>query len=208
MLSHEDALDCFGANPDGAGYAFVDGEGKLQTRKGYDTFKAFWAAYFKSFTEFGQDSPFLIHFRIATKGVVGYANCHPYDIVTGKSAVIHNGVLWSGSRSDPISDTQELVNACKEQFANEEWVEANKGKIATIIGYGNKLAFLYDTKKFVIVNELAGDWNDAGKTIWFSNMWWAHNTWHHEYRGHSGARSSNIGTYGLDNGVVYDGVMG
>lgn len=169
-MSKVDAEACFIQNSDGAGFSYVDDKGDLHVRKGYMTFEGFWEMYEQSWALFGEDSPFLIHFRIATKGIVGHTNSHPFEVETGKCAVAHNGILWSGYKTDAKSDTNEFVDALKDELKDEKLMEFAKHRFNSAL-MGNKLAILYNTKNFVILNEYQGEWN-KDRTIWFSNTHW------------------------------------
>lgn len=111
------------ANPDGAGYAWVDTDaGLVMWRKGFDS--ASFAQIHAELAALPSDVPILLHYRIATVGGVRPELTHPFPItakagvkLTGgaKSVLVHNGT-WCGfvsTRFDdligPVSDTRALA---------------------------------------------------------------------------------------------------
>jgi glutamine phosphoribosylpyrophosphate amidotransferase len=162
-------------NGDGAGFAYVDPrQKKVVIKKGFLKFNEFQKAYREAVTNFGETSPFLVHMRIGTSGQNSEANTHPFEIkpqVGPAGAMIHNGILftpsgaWRGSDDDRKSDTRVVANALNNILVLEDIINA-KEMLGRAIGGGNKLAFLYDTGDYVIINEGAGHWNDG---IWYSN---------------------------------------
>ena len=150
------------ANSDGGGFAYVR-KGKVKIVKSLMKWKTWEDAYYTA-REANPDSPFLVHFRIRSAGSNTADNTHPYALKTG--AVIHNGTL-TGSGADWYrgpSDTAKFVEKFGEHLTYDN-VLSKKLAMEAAIGY-NKLAFLFNNGKFVIVNEDAGHW-DAG--VWYSN---------------------------------------
>ena len=149
-------------NSDGGGFAYVR-NGKVKIVKSLMKWKTWEDAYYTA-REANPDSPFLVHFRIRSAGSNTADNTHPYPLKTG--AVIHNGTL-TGSGADWYrgpSDTAKFVEKFGEHLTYDN-VLSKKLAMEAAIGY-NKLAFLFNNGKFVIVNEEAGHW-DAG--VWYSN---------------------------------------
>lgn len=173
-LKHEDARAMFSTNDDGAGFAYVDDTLKrVIVTKGFLVFEAFWDAYQKAATKFANDSPFLIHFRIATKGKIGETNCHPFVMGQGKAALAHNGSFWGGTKLDASSDTKEFVDDLETVLVNKDAFNPKTIELLERRLGWNKIVILYDDKSFVIINEKQGSWN-PDKTLWVSNHLWVH----------------------------------
>lgn len=167
----------WGINRDGGGFAYVK-DNKVVIKKGYRVYNEFQKAYREAVEEVGNDSPFLIHMRISTSGLVSGENTHPFpvghtsdeaDSFTG--AMIHNGILFSpfgelaGQPADRKSDTRIVSEQLTKLLVLENVLKA-KDMMGKAINGGNKLCFLYEDKTFVIVNESSGRWKDD---IWYSN---------------------------------------
>jgi glutamine phosphoribosylpyrophosphate amidotransferase len=165
----EDALKrAFHNNGDGGGFAYIK-DGKVEIAKGYMTEKAAQDKYAALIDEGFNVNPMLIHFRIATTGIVGRDNCHPFavDRGQGKGAVIHNGTFYSGKYQAEKSDTRVLVERQRNNLTYEV-VKAAVEDLGREIGSHNKMVFLYDNAEYVIVNESQGSWYDG---VWISNHW-------------------------------------
>lgn len=166
------------ANSDGGGFAYVR-KGKVKIVKSLMKWKTWEDAYYTA-REANPDSPFLVHFRIRSAGSNTADNTHPYALKTG--AVIHNGTL-TGSGADWYrgpSDTAKFVEKFGEHLTYDN-VLSKKLAMEAAIGY-NKLAFLFNNGKFVIVNEDAGHWDDG---VWYSNGGFRMNTVVGPYGGHT-----------------------
>lgn len=161
------------SNRDGGGMAFIR-DGKVVIEKGFMKVDDFLAKY-KEVQEEGLhlDNPMLIHFRIATTGEVGPANCHPFKVgvADGDAALVHNGSFYSGRNSAEKSDTRVVAERVGHKFLYEPTLFA-KQAIGKQLGNYNKVALLYNTGDYIIINEDQGSWNDD-KTIWYSNSWFA-----------------------------------
>jgi predicted glutamine amidotransferase len=153
-------------NSDGGGFAYCDENGKVVIKKGYMKYNDFQKAYADAVHQYGENSPFLVHMRIRTSGDVNPANCHPFK--TRNGAMIHNGSMFnpdsvrSGERK---SDTRIFAESLHNILVLEDLLVAGDDIISEI-GRNNKLAFLFDGGKMLILNEAAGFWDDD---IWYSN---------------------------------------
>lgn len=167
-------------NPDGGGFAYVK-DGKVQIEKGLMTLETFEKKYEEIASQVFRESPMLVHFRIGTSGTKDANNTHPFAItpqVGPSGAMIHNGILftpagdWKGPKGDEKSDTRVVANAMNNILQLES-VRNAKEELGMAIGKGNKFAFLYDDKSYVIVNEDQGYWENGTETkekaAWFSN---------------------------------------
>ena len=169
VLTNDQLWKGWTINGDGAGFAYVKDDAVV-IEKGFMNYNSFQSAYALAAEQFAEDSPFLIHMRIRTSGNTNANNCHPFPIKGG--ALIHNGIMFtpSGERAgkDPTdrkSDTRVFAESLYNILVLEDVKRAQEG-IRKAIGYGNKIAMLYDSKEYVIIGESAGMWVDG---IWYSN---------------------------------------
>ena len=105
----------------------------------------------------------ILHFRIATSGVFGEHNLHPF-LLDKDLGFVHNGVI-SGLGNKDFSDTYEfndMLKRFKHDFLN---CEMTKHFISEYIGY-SKLIFLDSNDRYTIINEDLGKWTDNN---WYSN---------------------------------------
>lgn len=155
---------CYQANQQGAGFAYVNDDKQVAVEKGYFGADALIAAFRRVEAEYGEKSPFLIHFRIATGSKVDASNCHPFVFKHG--ALIHNGYLF------PSTDEKSDTNIWTEKvgpYLTKKAALANKETLEKSFGQGNKVAVLYKDKTIVIFNEKHGIWENG---VWFSNSYW------------------------------------
>lgn len=166
-----DAIDKgFRSNKDGGGFAFVHpDEKKVKIEKGFMDVDSMKDAYFEKVKEFGEVSPFLVHMRIKTSGLISANNTHPFPVKGG--AMIHNGSFFhpskkfAGTEDDLKSDTRVFAEHLYGILTYED-VKAAQQRILAAVGGYNKIAFLYDDGRYLILNESGGHWNDD---IWYSN---------------------------------------
>jgi predicted glutamine amidotransferase len=106
------------ANPDGAGFAYHIGGGRIQISKGYMTFKALRRAVKKS--GIGRPHEVMFHFRIATHGGVAPECTHPFPLAVkdselqsltsvGPVAIAHNGIVPGMTTAPKLSDTMAFI---------------------------------------------------------------------------------------------------
>jgi predicted glutamine amidotransferase len=153
-------------NSDGGGFAYCDKDGKVVIKKGYMKYNDFQKAYADAVHQYGESSPFLVHMRIRTSGDVNAANCHPFKTKNG--AMIHNGNMFNPDTvrgGERKSDTRIFAESLHNILVLEDLLVAGDDIISEI-GRNNKLAFLFDGGKTLILNEAAGFWDDD---IWYSN---------------------------------------
>ena len=102
LPSRQTLKNCFDRNRDGAGFALYR-DNKIQIHKGFMDFDQFYNAFLNEKPKKQQN--ILIHFRIATHGLVDKGNTHPFPVTNnfqemrntnysydGK-VLIHNGVF-------------------------------------------------------------------------------------------------------------------
>lgn len=157
-------------NRDGAGFAYVTG-GKVEIRKGYFGWAEFWEAYQVKQRIYGSNSPFLIHFRDANVGTVGYDNCHPMRI-SDDVAMIHNGTIddfkIDNSRRSDTWHFSTALSLCWNDEAKKRMMEKDTlALLEMMMGTKSKLLFINSKGEVQIVNEKLGNWKDK---IWYSNF--------------------------------------
>ena len=166
-ISDRHLKNCFDNNPDGCGFAYIQTDHIERTRlKVYKTmdYDTFLRKYKRALSN-NLDSPFLIHFRVATHGTVDTFNCHPF-FINKEVAFIHNGII-GGVGTDPIkSDTQmfndKVLKKLPKDFYKREEYKLLIEKFIT----GSKLLTLDINGYVTIFNEASGQWKDG---VWFSN---------------------------------------
>lgn len=174
-LTDEELIAGWLSNPDGGGYAYINQDNQIIEYHSMD-FDDFSEKYKKDHREFGEQSPFLVHMRIATHGTVKLENTHPFRVQSqqGETVLIHNGIIHSMSEytDDDTTDTEAFIKNVL-QYLDDEWVdnEATVEAVDYLIGW-SKLAILTTSPltqfNLYIVNEDAKEayWHDD---IWFSN---------------------------------------
>lgn len=166
-------------NPDGGGYAFI-ADGEVQLRKGLMTFGAWLDSYLKDVEEHGDDSPFVLHFRIGTHGPNDEANTHPHK-VNRTTVMAHNGMIrgMTFKKDDKRSDTRVFVDDIirllpRGWLKNPAIVELVEDRI----GSGNKLVFLTADPTYArpvhILNSHRGTWKGRN---WYSNYSFERSGW-------------------------------
>jgi hypothetical protein len=162
-LSKETIKNSFDNNEMGAGLLW-NANGKLNSFKTYK-FNALLQKYneLRNNTKTGK---IVLHFRIATSGINGKENLHPFN-VNDNLGFVHNGVI-SGLGNTKHSDTyqfNEILKGFKHDFIN---CKTSNLFIANYIGSGSKLVFLDNNGNHTLINESKGHW-DKAKLNWFSN---------------------------------------
>ena len=165
QLSGNKFRNCWNRNSDGGGYSFIQDE-DLVIKKGYFDQVTMLDEY-REDIKANPESPFLIHFRISTSGLVDEINTHPHR-VRDDLVMAHNGHI-TGYGSKEQSDTLEFVSTILKQMP-PAW-EEDEVQVHLIEQYirGDKMALLRSDGEYVIINEDAGNWQDG---LWFSNKSW------------------------------------
>ena len=173
---------CWSANPDGGGYVF-NKDNKLTIVKSMD--REYLYAQYKRDFDANKENPFLIHFRIGTRGTKDISNCHPFWATEDKTvAFVHNGVLDIDclKTEDHLSDTHVLSNLMTQTGLNIMNNTLIDNLVDEICGRSNKMVFLDVNDMYYIINETHGFWVkpesdtalgflESAKegSIWFSN---------------------------------------
>lgn len=155
---------CWYNNPDGAGIAYVENDEVKIIKEMRSPDRLY--QHYKALRQHNP-LPMIVHFRIATSGLVDKENCHPFDIRPGL-AMAHNGILENVHASATASDTRvfisEVLAGLPEDFLDNEAIQR---LIAGFIDT-SKLVFLDRHGIFHIINEHLGHWDKAHRN-WFSN---------------------------------------
>lgn len=169
---------CWTINDDGGGFAYVDENDKIVVKKGFDKYSDFQKAYEEAANLYADASPFLVHMRIRSAGDHGMSNTHPFLIEPSqgpRGALIHNGTMfypvapYRGEKGDEWSDTRAFATKLGPILAHK-YVASGAKLLERAIG-SSRMAFLYENREYVILNETGtGNWCDG---IWYSNG--AHN---------------------------------
>lgn len=161
-LSKSVLQKCWDNNPDGAGFMYAS-NGKIIVRKELDSFKSFYKQLSKHRKRNNVD--FVIHFRIATHGMIDKRNTHPHR-VNQSTWLVHNGVISQkcfnkSSLSDTVHFTKLLGKLPSNFMLNDSMLELIREYIST-----DKIIFLNDRGDVKIVNESHGVKKHG---CWFSN---------------------------------------
>lgn len=124
------------------------------------------AQFRREYLKYNKRTPFLIHFRWATHGVVADRTSHPFALRDG-GAMIHNGIIDMPVSRKGQSDTEAFV----AKFVNKlppNWSDSPTliTAVDRMMEQGNKLCFLWPNKQYLILGENYGDWD---KGVWYSN---------------------------------------
>lgn len=161
------------ANPDGAGYAYVNKKGRVVYRKGFMSLDELLKEL--EAPEKFKGTNFALHFRIGTSGKNDSATCHPFPLSTNfgdlrktegeeDAVLFHNGVLASGGIVSPLSsDTQDFVVAMTPLLRKHSRSKSRDFFIEELIE-GNRILVLYKNNAF----KMFGKWKKDGD-IWVSN---------------------------------------
>ena len=159
----------FYSNCSGCGFMYHD-NGKLFVVKGLFSFNEFY----EKVQAVGQkEHDMAFHFRAASHGPVSDANCHPYEMVDGKWAMLHNGIFSIRCKNPNLSDSGNyahdvlepaiLNGTYKDKFSDGTFKLQRDNRW----GWG-AVVLMSAGGEVTIYNEDMGEWdNDIG--AWFSN---------------------------------------
>jgi len=166
-ITRETLSECWDENPDGGGFMYSKNN-VLQVHKGFMSFRKFYKQYRKC--ENDNDSNFVIHFRIATSGLIDSNNSHPF-YVNKSLGFVHNGILncvdvpEKSNRSDTAIFNETVLKKLPKTFLKQKAYHIMLESIAR--QQCSKFAFMDNKGTCYIFNECAGVWQDG---IWFSNQ--------------------------------------
>ena len=171
VIDHDTLRRSYEANPDGCGMAYLTDDGiEIETTMDFDVF---YEGYEQALREY-PDSPFLIHFRIATHGSVDENNCHPFYIESHHEDVqrvfMHNGTITpltgECNKVSGVSDTVVFGLAILEHLPlGWEDNPAITKLIEHYIGW-SKIVVMDEFGAVTIYNEQKGVWDNG---VWYSN---------------------------------------
>lgn len=169
LNTHALLSDIYSSNPDGIGIMYA-------TSKGLKVVKVLPKSLADA-TQFINKLPndereLAIHFRWTTHGHTNLDNCHPYDVVKGYVAMMHNGILHTGNDADKAkSDTWHFINDYLSSPVTEHPALVHNQKfldmVAEFIG-DNRFVFMDGDGKMSHVNYDQGVEHDG---MWFSNTY-------------------------------------
>ncbi|OWT55245.1 class II glutamine amidotransferase domain-containing protein [Candidimonas nitroreducens] len=165
------AEDIYSHNSDGVGAMYATARHHLKTPKVVPSTVKQFIAFIKRLPN--DDRPLALHARYKTHGHIDLENCHPYIVLPGRLAMMHNGVLSHGNSADSTkSDTwhyiqdylHPMLDAYPHIVSNVGW----QALVESDIGSSNKFAFMTDHGELVVLNKQAGIEHDG---LWFSNTY-------------------------------------
>lgn len=163
--------DIFSSNSDGVGAMYVTSKRKLRTPKVLPNSLAECRAFIAQLPD--DDRNLALHFRMRTHGATDMTNCHPYPVIEGRIALMHNGILSQGNKADiSKSDTWHYINdvvrpmlaEAPKMFLNQAWLNLIEEDIST----SNRFAIMDADGELVILNKETGI--EHGD-LWFSNTY-------------------------------------
>lgn len=190
----------FYGNNDGAGFSFIDPETNDLSfvRSLGDTYSE-WSEKYNAAREKAPDSPFLIHFRMATHGTVTADNVQPFEYPHG--AFAHNGImqLFYDRKQPDVSDSKNFISY-RGSFLTPHFLRQSAVKhiLSDSIGW-SKLAFLHRNGELSFVNEADGIWNEADG-CWYSNSYSLGYNRYTEWAGSSSSDTTFADSCGIDLG--------
>lgn len=156
--------------------------------------------------EANPESPFVLHFRIATSGERDELNTHPHK-VGDDLYMVHNGIMSSWAKGEKKSDTvhftEEVLSALYGEYGGSNFLMSAPVTylLEEALGTYNKMVFM-SPKNVFILNQKLGTWVGG---VWFSNTHFVplpaytppaggyQNGYHRPYYGHD-----KDGYYGAD----------
>ena len=205
MLGNQPMIESiFDSNSDGLGAMYRNKKGlrivKILPRDLKDCLE-----FFRSMPQ--DDRMLAVHWRMKTHGHVDLTNCHPYDVVEGKVAMMHNGILHTGNAADPtMSDTWHFIkDLLAEPVAKFPGLVHEKTFLEMCGEYigSNRFVFMDDEGRLSIVNRDQGIEHDG---MWFANTYaWEPSTFIPSYKkkwtySHAGYESFRGHLYESDEG--------
>ena len=161
--------EIYTSNPDGIGIMYATSKG-LKVVKTLPKNVNDATAFVRKLPN--DDRELAIHFRWTTHGDTDMLNCHPYDVVTGYIAMMHNGVLHTGNSADKTkSDTWHFINDYLKDAVHDApnlvHTEGFLTLLADFIG-DNRFVFMDGEGRISHVNYDQGIEHDG---LWFSNTY-------------------------------------
>ena len=189
--SKETLKNCFENNPDGAGYMFP-ADNRVHIRKGFNTFNKFWKALTKTRKVYGDDIPYVLHFRISTQAH-GRMDCtHPFPLSKNMEdlrllncscsfGIAHNGIIsltsssyYSYGKWDDFgymkqitySDTMKFITDYLSLIIKDKCYYKDKDKLELIEKLCDSKLAIMDSSGYV---QLIGDFVKDANGVVYSN---------------------------------------
>jgi hypothetical protein len=161
--------DIYTSNSDGIGFMYAAKEG-LKVIKHLPKSEADAIACIKRMPN--DEREIAIHFRMTTHGDTDLTNCHPYDVVPGYIAMMHNGVLHTGNAADASkSDTWHFIKDYLASPVSEHPDMVFNESFLNMVGDyidNNRFVFMNGEGRMSHVNFEQGIEHDG---MWFSNTY-------------------------------------
>jgi predicted glutamine amidotransferase len=184
------------SNPDGFGWAIVDGSRVIRGRG------MRYEQVLDQFMNTRRRYPgvAMFHFRWATHGEESAKNCHPFILGSDEASVMgHNGILpVDVPKGSKRSDTAEFASRVFPATARDITALDDAKYVEDLSAWakGNKLVFLTANSaaksNYYIINESEGHWD--------KDMWWSN--YSYEY---TPSRFYSMGDYGYGTGYYGSG---
>ena len=173
--------DIYSGNSDGVGFMYATKKG-LKVIKRLPRSAAEVASMVRSMPT--DDRNLAIHFRYTTHGDTNLDNCHPYDVVPGFIAMMHNGVLHTGNAADKSrSDTYHFIKEFLSEPMHGAPDLAFSDSFLKLVGSyirDNRFVFMDGEGRISHVNKGTGI---SHGDLWFSNTYaWTPSLLIPEYR--------------------------
>ena len=167
--THALLSDIYTSNPDGIGIMYATTKG-LKVVKQLPKSLADATHFISKLPN--DDRELAIHFRWTTHGHTDLTNCHPYDVIPGYVAMMHNGILHTGNDADKSkSDTWHFIRDYLASPTTDHpplvHNEKFRDMLAEFIG-DNRFVFMDGDGKMSHVNYDQGVEHDG---MWFSNTY-------------------------------------
>ena len=153
---------CWQNNPDGMGFMYVK-HNKIVIVKELKNFDRFLLKYEKAIKA-NPECDFVLHFRIATSGIIDLTNCHPFRI-NQSLAFCHNGIIAIETKKH-VNDTRMFMKQVLRRLP-DNWL--TKSAIRELVEYRigqSKFIFLDSKGTVSILSAHMGLWDNG---VWFSN---------------------------------------
>lgn len=155
MPSNSILKECFKSNGDGAGYMFAE-NGKVHIVKGFMSFDSFKKSLSSTRKKYGDEIPYVFHFRISTQGGVNKELCHPYPLTSDMEemkklknetniGVAHNGIisLTSSWGKTSYNDTMLFISDYLSELVKDRNDCVRFKKLIERLISGSRLSILF-----------------------------------------------------------------
>jgi len=170
LLTTDNLLDdIYQSNSDGVGIMYAN-------KHGLKVIKKICRSIHEMYTFISNmpddDRNMAIHFRMKTHGDIDLFNCHPYSVIEGEVAMMHNGILDTGNKKDPSkSDTWHFIQDYLVDTVIEAPAVVHADGFRTMVGefIGNNRFVFMD--KYGTMSHVNFDQGIEHDGMWFSNTY-------------------------------------